>query len=46
MWDWEGKKHFAEYVIFIVGNQEVDYKLHIGGYTGTAGDSLRFSIMS
>lgn len=42
IWDWEGKKHFSEYRIFSIGSQDVDYQIHVGGYTGNAGDSLSF----
>jgi len=38
--DWEGVKKHALYSTFIVGSRESDYTLTIGGYSGTAGDSM------
>ncbi|KAH3883957.1 hypothetical protein DPMN_007927 [Dreissena polymorpha] len=40
MWDWEGKQSYAEYDSFQVDSEQLQYALHIGGYTGTAGDAL------
>ncbi|XP_062606269.1 ryncolin-4-like isoform X2 [Saccostrea cucullata] len=35
-----GKKAFAKYSSFSVGNESQKYKLTVSGYSGTAGDSL------
>ena len=40
--DFEGKVTFAEYSIFKVADGSDKYRLLIGGYKGTAGDSLAF----
>lgn len=42
IWDWEGNMYFAEYSTFGVDNSSQEFQLHIGGYSGTAGDSLNF----
>ena len=38
--DFEGRHKYARYSYFSVGNPNTDYKLSVGGYSGTAGDSL------
>lgn len=38
--DWNGLRKYAEYSEFVVDDKESDYKLKVGGYSGTAGDSL------
>ena len=38
--DFAGVKKFASYSFFSVGNAATNYRLNIGGYTGTAGDAL------
>lgn len=38
--DWEGNKYYAEYDRFRVSGEKDDYKLHVSGYHGTAGDAL------
>ena len=38
--DFDGAKQFARYSYFSVGNADTNYTLHIGGYTGTAGDAF------
>ncbi|GFS25207.1 tenascin-R [Elysia marginata] len=38
----KGKKAYARYVDFAVGNETENYKLSIGRYFGTAGDSLSY----
>ena len=40
MEDWSGKKYFAEYDYFRVDNEANNYRLHVRGYHGDAGDSL------
>ena len=39
--DFEGRHKYAHYSYFSVGNPSTNYKLSVGGYSGTAGDSLR-----
>ena len=39
--DFEGNHKYAHYSYFSVGNPSTNYKLSVGGYSGTAGDSLR-----
>ena len=38
--DFDGVKKFATYSFFSVGNAATTYRLNVGGYAGTAGDSL------
>ena len=38
--DFDGVKKFANYSLFSVGNAATKYRLNVGGYAGTAGDSL------
>lgn len=38
--DWERTKTFAEYDYFMVDSEEQDYRLHVEGYLGDAGDGL------
>ena len=38
--DFEGRHKYANYRYFSVGNPSTNYKLSVGGYSGTAGDSL------
>ena len=38
--DFEGNYKYAQYSLFSVGNSGTNYRLHIAGYTGTAGDSF------
>ncbi|XP_062597799.1 ficolin-2-like [Saccostrea cucullata] len=40
MADFDGESRFAKYKVFVVGNRETKFRLTIGGYSGTAGDSL------
>ena len=40
--DFEGRHKYAYYRYFSVGNPSTNYKLSVGGYSGTAGDSLDF----
>ena len=40
--DFEGNVTFAEYSIFKVADASDKYQLLIGGYSGTAGDSMAF----
>ena len=39
--DWEDNFYYAEYASFYLSNEKKKYKLHVGYYMGTAGDSLR-----
>lgn len=38
--DWGGIKVYAKYGSFRIGNEASKYRLHVGVYSGTAGDSL------
>ena len=38
--DFEGRHKYAYYSHFSVGNPSTNYTLSVGGYSGTAGDSL------
>ena len=40
MYDCDGVRKYARYSYFHVEGNSVNYKLHHGGYSGTAGDSL------
>ena len=40
MYDCDGVNKYARYSYFHVEGSSVNYKLHYGGYSGTAGDSL------
>ena len=40
--DFDGKVVFAEYSIFKVADGSDKYRLLIGGYSGTAGDSMAY----
>ncbi|CAL4067008.1 unnamed protein product [Meganyctiphanes norvegica] len=39
--DWDGNKRWAEYKNFEVSEEDSQYQLHIGEYSGDAGDALR-----
>ena len=38
--DWNGVKAYAKYGKFYIGDEEAKYRLEVGSYSGTAGDSL------
>ena len=38
--DFDGNTRYAQYTTFSVGNSTTEYNLTVGGYSGTAGDSL------
>ena len=40
--DWSGNKAYAKYGEFAVGNEVSLYRLTVGAYSGTAGDSLAY----
>ena len=40
--DFDGNKKYAEYTTFKVANEADKYRLLIGGYSGTAGDSMAY----
>lgn len=42
MEDWTGKKIFAKYRSFQIGNQITKYQLHVSGFTVNGGDSLAY----
>ncbi|KAM7003477.1 uncharacterized protein LKV04_004531 [Tautogolabrus adspersus] len=41
--DFDGVMEFAKYEHFRVASERMRYRLSVGGYSGTAGDALRFS---
>nr|XP_019934055.1 PREDICTED: mucin-5AC-like isoform X1 [Paralichthys olivaceus] len=41
--DFDGVTEHAEYAQFRVASERLRYRLTVGGYSGTAGDALRFS---
>ena len=40
--DWNGVRVFAKYGKFKIGDEQVKYRLEVGSYSGTAGDSLAY----
>ena len=40
--DFDGNTSYAQYNTFSVGNSTTEYTLTVGGYSGTAGDSLAY----
>lgn len=42
MVDWDDRKKYAKYSSFQVGNENTEYTIHLGGYSGNAGDSLTY----
>ena len=40
--DWKGAKVYAKYGKFNIGDEQAKYRLEVGSYSGTAGDSLAF----
>ena len=40
MYDCDGVRKYARYSYFHVEGSSVNYKLHVSGYSGTAGDSI------
>ena len=40
MKDFDGNKTYAEYTTFTVADEADKYRLLIGGYSGTAGESM------
>ena len=38
--DWNGGKAYAKYGKFKIGDEQAQYRLEVGSYSGTAGDSL------
>uniref|UniRef100_A0A3Q2DI47 Angiopoietin-related protein 5-like n=1 Tax=Cyprinodon variegatus TaxID=28743 RepID=A0A3Q2DI47_CYPVA len=41
LWDHEGGTAVAEYKDFRLGNEKTAFKLHVGKYSGNAGDAIR-----
>ncbi|XP_035987261.1 angiopoietin-related protein 5-like isoform X1 [Fundulus heteroclitus] len=41
LWDHKGGSAFAEYKNFRLGNEKTAFKLHVGKYSGNAGDAIR-----
>ncbi|KAK3731719.1 hypothetical protein RRG08_035389 [Elysia crispata] len=44
-WDWDGEQYYAEYSQFYVESEKDHYRLFVGGFTGSAGDSLSYHNM-
>ena len=42
MMDWDGNTRYAEYGTFQVESADNEFRLHLGGYSGNAGDSLDY----
>ena len=40
--DWSGVKAYAKYGKFKIGDEQAQYRLEVGSYSGTAGDSLTY----
>ena len=40
--DWSGGKAYAKYGSFYIGDEQAQYRLKVGSYSGTAGDSLAY----
>ena len=40
--DWNGVRVYAKYGKFNVGDEQAKYRLEVGSYSGTAGDSLAY----
>ena len=40
--DWNGVKVYAKYGKFNIGDEQAQYRLEVGSYSGTAGDSIRW----
>jgi len=40
--DWSGSRVYAKYGRFNVGDEQAQYRLEVGSYSGTAGDSLAY----
>ncbi|KAL9967876.1 hypothetical protein ACROYT_G026176 [Oculina patagonica] len=40
--DWSGGKAYAKYGRFNIGDEQAQYRLEVGSYSGTAGDSLAY----
>ena len=38
--DWNGNRKYAKYGKFNIGDEQANYRLEVGSYSGTAGDSL------
>lgn len=38
--DWDGAKRHAEYQVFLVEDEGSEFRLHLGQYTGDAGNGL------
>ena len=40
--DWERVRQYAKYGRFNVGDEQTQYRLQVGSYSGTAGDALKY----
>ena len=43
LWDMAGAYYYADYSLFRVENEESNYRLHVGGYSGNATDAMKYS---
>ena len=43
--DWNGVRVYAKYGKFNIGDEQAKYRLEVGSYSGTAGDSLAYHNM-
>ena len=41
--DFEGGSAYAHYTIFVIASATDSYRLLVSGYSGTAGDALRYN---
>ncbi|KAK7098579.1 microfibril-associated glycoprotein 4-like [Littorina saxatilis] len=42
LWDWDGQHAYAKYSFMRVAGETDDYRLRLGAYNGTAGDSFSY----
>ncbi|XP_074645128.1 fibrinogen-like protein 1 [Tubulanus polymorphus] len=40
LWDFKGSRVYAEYEVFYIDGERDNYRLHVGNYSGTAGDAF------
>ena len=44
--DWNGVRAYAKYGKFNIADEQAKYRLEVGSYSGTAGDSLKYHNMA
>ena len=42
LWDWDGERAWAEYLLFHVSDEARNYTLTVSGYSGNTGDSFSY----